>query len=245
MISRQKAAGLTRHQCQCRDHALFPIAVLYPAWHTCSVSRRMKPLIAFLVFALAPVLIAAGAEIDALAGSIKKVLPTHGWRLEDYADTLVISGPEVRTLFLVSLPYMPDRKKLWREFSRSERVKVIVHFQGRISDDDLRELEQLQVRFRAAMDRVNQRIDHMGKDRDEHVCEFGFVRLPDFRTSSSSIFVSDNIAGRSEVPLVAVDPEAIRDVVHRIYQAIEVFCRNDAETLHKRMEPESSPERKR
>jgi hypothetical protein len=215
------------------------------SWQAGDVRQKMKLLIAFLVFAFASALFAAKAEIEAVTCSIKKVLPPQGWSIDDCVNTLVITGPKVRTLFLVSLPYMPDQKKLWREYARSERVKVIIRFQGRISDDDLRELKQLQARFQEAMDRVNQGIDHMGKDGDEHVCEFGFVRLPDFRTSSSSIFVSDNIAGRSEVPLIAVDPATIREVVHGIYQAIEVYCRKDAESPKRKEVPVSFPERKK
>ncbi len=203
----------------------------------------MKLLIVFLVLTFATNLSAAETEVDALSSRIKKELPDRGWRIDNLVSSLVITGPKVRTLSLCSLPPMID-KKLWRELSSSVRVEIVINLQGRILDDDLRQLEQTQTRFRETMDRVNHEIDHLGKDGHAHVREFGFVRLPDFRSPSSSIFVSDNIAGRSELPMIGVDPESVRDVVHKIYQAIEVYCREEADSPLAKKEPATVPERK-
>ena len=147
--------------------------------------------------------------------------------MNDSGSSLVIIGPKVRTLWQVNLPYEPDIAKLWREHSITERVEVVIEFQGRISDDDLAELRRLREQFDKVMDHVNHGIDHMGRDGDEHVRRFGFVRLPDFRSPSSSVFVSDNVDARVKLPALAVDPDGVRQIVRNIYRVVDAYCKKD------------------
>jgi hypothetical protein len=109
---------------------------------------------------------------------------------------------------------------------------VVIEFQGRISDKDLAGLQNLQKQFGEIMDRVNHGIDHLGRDGDVHVRKFGFIRLPNYRSSSSSLFVSDNVAAQENSPLL-VDPDSVQGVVRKVYGVIESWCRNGSDSAKK------------
>ena len=174
-----------------------------------------------------------GAETNALAGKIKAILPDRAWTIEDRSYSIVIKGPEVKTLWQVSLP-AHDKQELWRDYSTTQRVEIVIEYQGPISDEDVAEVQNLKERFEKVMKRVNLGMDKSkGKGGDVHVRRFGFVRLPDYRSSSYSLFVSDNVAARGNSPL-AVDPDAVRETVRKIYGVIEDYCKSEVDSVKKR-----------
>jgi hypothetical protein len=186
----------------------------------------------FLLLLLLPFLTAIPApceQTNALGDQIKAILPDRAWSITNQGDSLMITGPEVKTLWLVNLPYEPDQQKLWRDYSTTERVMVTIEFQAPISDEDFAKLQNLKEQFEKIMQDANRGIDHLGRDGDMHVRKFGFVRIPDYRSASASLFVSDNVAARGNSP-VAVHPDAVQETVRKIYGVIERYCKSDSDS---------------
>jgi hypothetical protein len=189
----------------------------------------------FLLLLLLPFLTAISAlceETNALAGQIKAILPDRSWSITDRGDLLTITGPKVKTLWPVNLPPEPDQQKLWRDHSTEQQVLVTIEFQAPISDEDVTKLQNLKEQFEKIMQHANRGIDHLGRDGDMHVRKFGFVRIPDYRSASSSLFVFDNVAARGNSPL-AVNPDAVQETVRKIYGVIEKYCKSDADSATK------------
>jgi hypothetical protein len=144
---------------------------------------------------------ALGAEIDDLAASICGLLPNKGWTVESRVTSLAIIGPKVKMIWPGSLPFESD-EKLWREYAQSERVEMIIKFQRGVSDSDLVELRRLRDRF----DQVTESgVDRKKKDWGEQIEDFGFIRLPDYRSASASIFVQRNTDGYWVRPVEVLD----------------------------------------
>lgn len=151
----------------------------------------MNPLRLLLCLVLTLGLRAFGTEVDDLAVSIRSVLPKGGWTVESRVTSLVVSGPKVKMIWPVSLPREPE-EKLWRDYARSERIEMVIKFQRRVSDSDLAELQKLRDLFGQVTERG---VDRTTKDWGDQIEDFGFIRLPNYRSASASIFVRRNTDG--------------------------------------------------
>ena len=187
----------------------------------------MKALVTFLFFVTA--LLVHGTETNSLNGRITAILPDRNWSIHEEGNSLVITGPRVKTLLMMNLP-PEDWQELWRDYSTTVRVEVDIEFQSPISDEDFTELQNLKRRFDNIRNRM---LESKGPTKDdEYVREFGFIRLPDYRSSSASLFVSDNVAARGDSPL-EVDPDSVREIVRKIYGVVEDYCKRDIDSAKK------------
>jgi hypothetical protein len=193
---------------------------------------NMKTLLLCLFLPFLTAIPASCEETNVLAGQIKAILPDRDWTIADRGDVLKVTGPEVKTLWQVNLPPEPDEQKLWRDYATTQRVEVYIEFQGPISDEDVAKLKNLKEQFEKIMQHANRGINNQGRDGDMHVRKFGFVRIPDYRSSSASLFVSDNVAAGGNSPL-AVDPAAVQKTVRKIYGIIERYCKSDTDSAKK------------
>jgi hypothetical protein len=182
----------------------------------------IKHLCLSLVLTLAPMLAKAEDENRALVAGIREVLPKKGWSLRDTGSEIVILGPKVKTLYMVSLPMGSDTN-LWRDYARTERVEVTIHFQARILRKDIAELREIQARLASILEPGDREINHKRKDQDEHIRDFGFVRLPDYWSDRTSVFVQDNVGGRFPMEgwPISVKPRKVYDIVNAIYRILE------------------------
>jgi len=142
-----------------------------------------------------------GSEIDEVGTAIKAVLPEKGWTLAVRNDSVVVSGPEVQTIWPISLPSVSG-EELWRDYALPLRIEVIVSFGTRISDNDLAELRRLHRHF---YEIIEQGVDKREKDWGRKIKEFGSIHLPDYRSAQSSVFVHRNTDGHWVRPQEALD----------------------------------------
>jgi hypothetical protein len=140
----------------------------------------------------------------ALQQRLSQILP-QGWVIENKEESLEISGPEIRAVWPVSLPPL-STEEIWRDYSLAIQVHISIRFQAAISDKDLEELRILRDRF--------EDISHRGaikkrKDWSNAIKEYGFIRLPDYKSKTETLFVHNNTDG------YMVKPEA-SDIFNKI-----------------------------
>jgi hypothetical protein len=135
---------------------------------------------------------ARGTEIDDLrvALVLGQVLP-DGWKIEGKSSELNITGPEVKVLSPISLPTLPA-EVLWRNHSRTVQVQITIKSQAKLHEGDLAKLRQLRKQLREITERA---ADRRVKGWSDTIKEYGYIRLPDYESPASGLFVSSSLSG--------------------------------------------------
>jgi len=97
-----------------------------------------------------------------------------------------------------------EDEDLWREFSQPEQIHITITFQARLPDKDLEELRKLRERLKELTERAANR---MLKGWDDTIIKYGFIRLPDYLSATSAIFIeknTDNVWIKPKEPLEVV-----------------------------------------
>jgi hypothetical protein len=171
--------------------------------------RHMKLCPIFLVLLIGATS-AIASDLETLCEAIKPVLPSKEWTIKLSTNELVILGPKILILNPVNLPGAVD-EELWRKYSIKERFEMTVRKQNHLSPQDVDELRLLRDRFYEITKRRGV-VVHRG---NEDVTEFGYVRLPEYQSSSASFFVKRNVEGQ------IVRPASIKEVVGKIDKVVE------------------------
>ncbi len=125
--------------------------------------------------------------------ALERVLP-KGWMIENRVASFEIIGPEVRVLSTLSRPPEPE-DVLWKKYSLPIKVQLTIDFQARLPDKALAELRIMRDRLRELTEMA---ADKHRKDWGYSIQEYGVIKLPDFQSATTSIFVKNNI-GRQRV----------------------------------------------
>ena len=131
------------------------------------------------------------AEIADLQEKLSQILPKN-WVVKEHKNGLEIIGPEVPALNPISLPGSASDQEIWREYAIPLKIHLSIHFQERLPDKDLAELRRMRDRFRTL---TEQAANRQLKEWDNTIKEYGYIRLPDFQSADSAIFLNSNTSG--------------------------------------------------